>query len=115
MQDSEAMPNGKVSIQQYLTSKDRAREDQVGTHYRTSVLWKPWDFDTILSVRKLQERVISKFPSCPAEQRLKIKINLENKVSLILSFTPEFIVKLIPATLLFPAFKANPLPNRGPM
>lgn len=42
--------------------------------------------------QKLQERML-KFPSCPIEQRLKIKNILENKV--ILCCTSEFIVRLL--------------------
>lgn len=78
----EAMLNEKVGVQQYLTSKNRSFKDQVATHCQTLVLWKPWDFDRILGIRKPQERVISKFPSCSKRQKLKMKFVLENEVIL---------------------------------
>lgn len=56
MRTQEAMPIGKVSVQMALTPKERSREDEVGTHYQTPLLWKPWDFNTILGVRNPRKK-----------------------------------------------------------
>ena len=65
-----------------------------------------------LQCQELQESML-KFPSCPEEQRLKIKSILENKV--ILCCTSEFIVRLLLAIWLFPTFKSWTHVTRHPL
>lgn len=66
-------------------------------------LMEALEFWHYLQCQELQERIL-KFPSCPVEQRLKIKNISENKV--ILCCTSEFIVRLLLAIWLFPIFKS---------